>query len=224
MLSVQGVRHRMQGAAMVEFHVVAWFALLPLCLGMLQVALLLAENHHVDHAAFLAARHAAMAHGELGAARRAFAQAASVLFVDSATPVDAGNVVARVAAAQALAVADTALFARLRVLQPDGNAQADFAITRDNQRVVPNDGLEYRPVTTGRRSGISLQQANVLRLEVAWCRPLVVPFARELLLGTLRLVDRDAWHQSCYAAGRVPILAVGTSPMQSDFRVTSRAP
>lgn len=213
----------MHGAAMVEFQVVAWFALLPLCLGMLQVALLLAENHHIDHAAFMAARHAAMAHGDLDAARRAFAQAAALLFVDSATPVDAGNAAVRVAGAQVQALADTALFARLQVLQPDASAQADFAITRDGRRVIPNDGLEYRPVSPGRRSGISLQQANVLRLEVAWCRPLIVPFARQLLLGVLRRADADPWRQSCYAAGRVPILAVGTSPMQSDFRVTSPA-
>jgi hypothetical protein len=224
MLSVAGpARRRMRGAAMVEFHVVALFALLPLCLGMLQVALLLADDHHVDHAAFMAAREAAMAHGELGAARRAFAQAAALLFVDSATPVDAGNAVPRVAAAQALAVADQALFARWRVLQPGTDAQADFAIARDGQRVIPNDGLEYRSVAPGRRSGISVQQANVLRLEVSWCRPLIVPFARELLLGALRFIDGDPWHQSCYAAGRVPLRAVGTSPMQSDFRVTSPA-
>lgn len=209
---------------MVEFHVVAWFALLPLCLGMLQVALLLAENHHVDHAAFLAARQAAMQHGDIGVARRALAQAGALLFVDSDTPVDGSNALGRVVMAQALAMADVALFARLRVLQPGADAQADFAIMRDGSRVIPNDGLEYRSAAPGQRSGISLQQANVLRLEVAWCRPLIVPFARQLLLGVLRLADADPWRQYCYAAGRVPILSVGTSPMQSDFRVTAPAP
>ena len=48
----------------------ALFALLPLCLGTLQLALLLAENHHIDHAEFLATRHAAMSQGDLDAARR----------------------------------------------------------------------------------------------------------------------------------------------------------
>lgn len=212
-------RHR--GAALVEFHVVALFALLPLCLGMLQLALLLAENHQIDHAAFHAARLASMAHGDLGVARRGFAQAAGALSIDASTPVTADNVPTRLAAAYGAALADQVRFARLRILNPGAEAIADFAISRDGRRVIPNDGLEYRPVTAGRRSGISLQEANMLRLEVVWCRPLVVPFARELLLGTLRRVDHDPWRQLCYGAGRVPLRAEGHSPMQSDFRVSS---
>jgi hypothetical protein len=206
---------------MVEFQIVALFAVLPLCLGMLQVAILLAENHHIDHAAFLAARYAAMSHGEISAARRAFTQAASVLFVNAEVPVERSNASARVATAIAAAAVDQALFARIRILEPDAAAQQDFAIRRGSARVIANDGLEYRSRQPGRRSGMTLQQANVLRLEVEWCRPLIVPFARELLLGTLRLLDRDPWHQGCYAAGRVPIRSEGTSPMQSDFRVSS---
>jgi hypothetical protein len=87
--------------------------------------------------------------------------------------------------------------------------------------VIPNDGLEYRTKVAGERSGLTLQQANILRLEVSWCRPLVVPFARELLLGALLAVDRDPWRRYCYSEGRVPIRSEGISPMQSDFRVSS---
>jgi len=211
----------MAGAAMVEFQVVALFALLPLCLGTVQMALLMSDNHHVDHAAFQAARQAAMAHGDLGVARRAFAQAASVLFVAAGEDVDARNVAPRVAAAYAAALADQARFSRMRILGPDANAQEDFAVSRDGVRVIPNDGLEYRPRTPGRRSGQSLQQANLLRLEVSWCRPLIVPFARELLLGALRIIDRDPWRQYCYAQGRIALRSEGVTPMQSDFRVSS---
>lgn len=212
---------RCAGAATVEFHIVALFALLPLCLGMLQLALLMTDNHHIDHAAFLAARRAAMAGGDPDVARRAFAQASSLLFVDAAAEMDAAGAAAKVARAYALAVADQARFGRLRVTAPDPQAQADFAIRRGEGRVIPNDGLEYRTAAAGRRSGISIQQANVLRIEVVWCRPLIVPFARELLLGALRTIDRDPWHRYCYAAGRVPVRSEGTSPMQSDFRVSS---
>jgi hypothetical protein len=210
-----------EGSALVEFQIVALFAMLPLCLGMLQIALLLAENHHIDHAAFLAARHAAMRQGDLGAARQALAQAGSLLFIDPTDALDASNVAQRTTTALAAATADLALFGRVRVLEPTAGAQADFAVPRESQRVIPNDGLEYRSAARGRRSGITLQQANQLRLEVSWCRPLIVPFARELLLGSLRLLDADPWHQLCYAAGRVPIRSEGTSPMQSDFRVSS---
>jgi hypothetical protein len=206
---------------MIEFHVVALLALLPLCLGTLQISLLMVENHHLDHAAFLAARHGAVRHGDLGEIRRAYAQAVSTLFVDSATPLDSGNVVGRVATAFASATADIALHARVRLLSPTTEARADFAIPRDGQQVIPNDALESRSPTPGRRSGISLQQANVLRVEFTYCRPLIVPFAGPLLVGTLRMLDHDPWHQRCYASGRIPVRSEGVAPMQSDFRVTS---
>jgi hypothetical protein len=215
------VRARCQGAAMIEFHVVALLALLPMCLGTLQVALLLVENHHLDHAAFLAARHGATRNGDMGEVRRAFAQAASTLHVGSATPLDRSNVLERVASAYAAVTADMVVHARVRLLSPPAEAQADFAIRRDAQQVIPNDALEFRSTAPGRRSGMSLQQANVLRLEFTYCRPLVVPFASQLLLGTLRMLDHDPWHQRCYAAGRIPVRSEGVAPMQSDFRVSS---
>lgn len=210
-----------RGAAMIEFHIVALFALLPLCLGILQTGLLLVENHHIDHAAFLAARQGAVKQGEPAEIRRAFAQAATVLFVESGTPVDRGNVVARVATAYTAALTDITAYARFQVLTPDVAAQADFALQRNGERVIPNDALEYRSTAPGSRSRISLQEANVLRVEVIYCRPLIVPFIGPTLLGTLRRLDHDLWSQRCYAAGRVPLRSVGVAPMQSDFRVTS---
>src|SRR5690606_17267619 len=141
------------------------------------------------------------------------------LFVRSGT--DRGNATARIAGAYAAALADQARFARIRVLNPTVEAQQDFAVQRGDARVIPNDGLEYRPAAAGQRSGMTLQQANLLRLEVAWCRPLIVPFARQLLLGVLRRIDFDPWRQSCYLQGRVPVRSEAALPMQSDFRVSS---
>ena len=199
----------------------ALFALLPLCLGMLQASILMTDNHHIDLAAFNAARAAAMQGGELASARRAFATSISVLFVDSSRPVSPANAVPAVATAYAAATVDEARFARFRVLAPDDDAVADFAIARHGVRVIPNDGLEYRSVIRGPRSGKTLQEANVLRIEVTYCRPLVVPFAREILLGSLRLLDHDPWSRYCHSAGRIPIRSLASSPMQSDFKVSS---
>jgi hypothetical protein len=206
---------------MVEFHVVALFALLPLCLGGLQLALLMAENHHIDHAAFQAARHASMSGGDINAARQALAQSASVLFLSGEGELDARNAAGRVARAYAAALADYALFGRIRILNPTPEARQDFAMMRDGRRVLPNDNLLHRPRAPGQRSGMTLQQANVLRLEVTWCRPLVVPFVRQFLTGLLRRLDRDPWRQYCYLQGRVPVRSEASTPMQSDFRVSS---
>jgi Flp pilus assembly protein TadG len=210
-----------RGVSTVEFHIVALFALLPLCFGILQVAVLLVDNHHIDYAAYMAARRGATAQGDMGAMRNRFARALTALDIDAATPLDRGNVPTRVAATYARVIQDVTLHARFRLLAPSPTAQADFAVNREGVRVIPNDALALRPAAAGARSGLSLQEANVLRLEINYCRPLIVPLVRELLLLTLRTIDADPWHQRCYAAGRVPIRSEGIAAMQSDFRVTS---
>lgn len=220
MLSPAGRRYT-RGAALLEFHIVALLALVPLCLGTLQIALLMIENHHIDHAMFMAARHGAVMHGDTAAMRRAFAKAITPLFVDSSVPLDGENITSKVTAAYGRALADSAEYSQLHILTPDSAAQADFGLRRGNGRVIPNDSLEYRTTEQGRRSGVSLQEANMLRIEIRYCRPLIVPFARQLLLSTLRVIDHDAWNRRCYAAGRVPIRSDGIAPMQSDFRVSS---
>lgn len=209
MLSVRPVLSR--GVATVEFYVVALLALLPLLLGTLQVSLLLVANHHVDYATFAAARRGAVAHGDPDAMREGFIQAVIPLFVSSDEPLNRENVVARVANAYAKAVVDISLHTRFTTLAPDAATQREFSIERERRLVIPNDSLNYR--------SSEVQEANLLKLEVSYCHPLLVPFARELLIAALRTIDRDSWHQYCYASGRVPLRSVGITPMQSDYWV-----
>jgi TadE-like protein len=212
-----------RGAATVEFYLVALLAMMPLCLGMLQTSLLLISNHHVKHAAFMAARAGANHQGDIAVMRREFARVVTPLFVQSTGRLDSGNVVARVSAAQLRATADVAAFSRISVLSPSVEAQHDFGQVRDGVNVIPSDSLQYRSHSQGQRSGISLQQANMLRVEFTYCSPLVVPFVRGLLTGLLRQLDNAPTNLRCYANGRVPLRAVGAAPMQSDFRIAADA-
>lgn len=207
------------GAATVEFHLVALLAAIPLCTGVLQTGLLLVANHQVDLAAFLAARSAAVAGGDAARAREVFRQSLSPLWVRTQGGVDGSNVAARVLEAQAANAAAFALFSRVEILAPGTAEIADFSIMRRGRRVIPNDSLDHRDVARGTRSGLTLQEANVLRLAASYCHRLIVPFAAQLLLGTLRWLDTDPWHQLCYASGRVPLRSVAAVPMQSDFVV-----
>lgn len=215
-----GRRCRALGAAMVEFHGVALLAALPLCLGILQAGLLQVASQQVELAAFLAARAGAVAGGDAGRIRQVFQQALSPLLVQVEEGLTGANVGQRVMAAQAANAAALAAYVRVQVLAPGPDEAADFAISRGGRQVIPNDGLEYRTGTPGIRSGVSLQEANVLRLAATWCHPLVVPFAAELLLATLARLDPDPWHQLCYAGHRVPVRSVVHVPMQTDFRIS----
>jgi len=213
-------RRHATGAATVEFYLVALFALLPLCLGMLQTCLLLVDNHHIDNAAFMAARSGATHRGDTAQMRKEFARAMTPLFVEPAG-LDAGNIAARVGIAQARAIADTAAFSQIEILSPDASAQTDFAEIRDGVPAIPSDSLPYRSATPGSLSGLSLQQANMLRVRFTYCRPLIVPFVRGMMIGLLRQLDPEPANLRCYAAGRIPIQSVGIAPMQSDFLVAA---
>jgi hypothetical protein len=207
---------RQRGAATVEFYLVALLALLPMCLGILQTALLHVANHHVDNAAFMAARQGAVRNGDLGAMRSEFARVLTPLLA-KAEPVDRDNVTSMVLSAYADALRDVTQFGRLEVISPDGRARQDFAMNRNGRRIIPNDSLAFRSAALGERSGISLQEANVLRVKFTYCRPVIVPFIRQMMLGFLQRIDPDPWHARCYADGRVPLVSIGTAPMQSDF-------
>jgi Flp pilus assembly protein TadG len=219
-LSAMGSTQR--GVATIEFYIVALLALLPLCLGMLQTFLLLMANHQIDYAAFAAARLGATNGAELSGIRRGFVQAMTPMFVSTNTAVDRGNVVEKVAAAFARASLDVALFGQFQILSPSAAAQSDFAIDRNGERVIPNDALEYRSASAGDRSNISLQEANILRLSVTYCQRLIVPFAAQLVVATLRRLDDDLEHARCYLAGRIPLTSEGVTPMQSDFKIAAR--
>jgi TadE-like protein len=208
-----------RGAAAVEFQIVALFALLPLCLGLLQTALLLVARHQVDYASYWSARAGAVAHGDMTDIQQAFGQAMSPLFIRTAGGVDRSNVVERVAEAYPQMKLDLARYARISIVAPDSAARADFGIERDGHQIIPNDSLEHRSTQTGRRSGQSLQEANLLKVAVTWCHPLIVPLVSQLLIGTLRRIDADPWDQLCYSAGRVPLRSTGIASMQSDFRL-----
>ncbi len=187
-------------------------------LGMLQSAFLLVASHTLQYATFSAARAGAMANASPAVMQRALATGLIPLFAVTADGVRADNVVGVVAAAFARAFAATQLYARLQVLSPSAESFDDFGSTEEGVRVIRNDDLEHRSVQPGSRSGLTIQQANLLRLRVTYCHELIVPFADRLLLATLRRLDLDPGSQFCYLRGRVPLVAESSINMQSDAR------
>ncbi len=209
---------RQGGSALLEFQIVALFGALPLLLGTLQLFLLLLASHTVQFATAQAARAGAMNGADPAVMRRAFATGLIPLHVASHQEPTSSNVVPLVATAWAKSSAESLVFSEVEILSPDAAVFADFATPGPAGRAIRNDGLEGRPVTLGARSGLSIQEANLLRIRAHWCQPLIVPFAGEALIATLRLLDADLFAQRCYAAGRVPLAGEATVNMQSDGR------
>ncbi len=209
------LRSRQRGVAMLEFHLIAISALLPLILGVFQIALLLSGFHVLHLAAAGAARAGAVGHAQLDAMRSALGEGLMPLLVDL-TEIGDSPPAGLLAEGRLRGTAEVARFARIERLAPNGDDFADHARVWQGRTGIPNDALEFRDSSPGARSGRSVQASNHLRIRVRYCHALVVPLVDALLLGLLRRLDTDAEAQICYLQDRIPLRVTTTFPMQSE--------
>jgi TadE-like protein len=197
-----------RGATIIEFTLVLALGVLPMVLGILQVAILLVARNTVNLATFLAARQGAVAGAEPGAMARELARGLVPLYVsvsrEGVTAADA------VAVAYATALTDVTTLDSLEIHNPTRSQLARFGEIRSGRRVIPNDYIEHRT--------LAVQDANVLTISVVHCQPLVVPLVGPALAEALRLLNRDPRQLPCLLAGRAPILVRASVVMQSDVR------
>lgn len=216
---------RQRGAALVELTIVALLALLPLTLGILQVALLYIGKHTLNHAAFLAARAGAVANGERAAIERHLAKGLAPLHAGGRVDITPTNVLREGARAYARAYADVLRVdrTRIRILNPTPNSFADFGRVRDGRLEIPLTVGPERDVPRG-RSGQTRADATLLRLRVDYCHPLIVPLVDRLIVALLRRLDADPFAQACNASGRVMLSAHALVQMHSAPRRAGMGP
>ena len=199
-------QRRHGGATLVEFALTLTLGVLPLVLGILQVAALLVARNNLNLAAFMAAREGTVSGADPAAMRRELARSLVPLYVRVARD---GNVPSTdVAVAYAAALADVTALDGLAVLAPTRAALDRVGFSRRGRRVIPNDSIQFRSP--------EVQAANVLTIEVTHCQPLVVPLAGPALAAVLAALDSDPRHRRCLAVGRAPIAARASMVMQSD--------
>ena len=200
-----------RGATLIEFSLALLLGLLPMVLGILQVAALLVAKNDLNLATFLAAREGAVAGADPGTMHRALARALTPLYVRAGR-----NGVAPasdVALAYASALADVTALDSLSILNPTRGDLDRYGTVRGGQRVIPNDSIEFRPR--------QVQDANVLTIEVIHCQALVVPLAGRALLTALQALATDPRQLRCLAAGRAPIAARASIVMQTDVHAAA---
>ncbi len=226
-------RHR--GVTMVEFAIVSPLALL-LVLGIIQLGLMFVAREVVDEAAFVAARAGAVNNAQTGAMRAALQKALIPFYQDTTTTSDT----VRIGAALVQSTIDTAIACSATVpfpcvlevtrLNPSDQAFDDFGLTdAQNHTYIPNDSLDYRPHSVqGASSGLSIQDANVLKIKVTYGYQLKVPLMAATFKTIMCLAPQGLGafgHQAflgtagdCirfYNQGRVPIVSYATVQMQT---------
>ena len=169
----------------------------------------------VDHATLMAARAGAVSNAEPGPMRTAFARAIAPLHL--AKPSAAGFETAFVTRA----LPASRLNLDLRILNPTQEAFSDHA-RRDarGRAYLPFRRLDLEPTRPGRRSGLNIQDAALLRVQARYGYTLKVPYAGDFILAAVRLATRfsnayTARERLMLANGRLPILTTATVRLQS---------
>lgn len=209
-------RLRVAGAATVEFHLVALLAMIPFTMAILELGALFIARHALNHATFIAARAGAVHHGDVATMRRYLAKGLAPLFVrgPSAAAGPGLGTAGAEALGRALAEVLRPDLTRIEVLNPSRASFLDFERLQDGVRQIPNDNLHYRR-ESGVRSGQTIQEANLLRIRVRYCRRLIFPLIDRLVTTTLRELTADPFAQGCYAHGRVPLGSYALVQMHS---------
>ena len=218
---------RQSGVTVVEFALVIPFALL-LVLGVIQLGLMFSAREILDQAAFQAARAGSFQNARLDKMNDALNKALIPFYQNTGN----GDDFTRLSLALQSARAD-ARFITVERLNPTADAFTDFGVTSaalGNQVYIPNDNLEYRSHAAKPVSGLSIQDANALKIKVTYGYELKVPLVKAVIQAvmcgfnsgldafgkdpvTARATGNDC--SNYYLQGRIPIVAYATVQMQT---------
>jgi len=182
----------LHGQAMVEYIIVLP-VLLMLVLGAIQFALLYQVKSTLNYATFIGARQGALKNAKTNSIKDGIASGMTPLFTFSpdASGLLRGRAIAMVEVFNPLTM-------KLEVLSPTDKALADFGIDDPDGsgvKVIPNDNLFYRcsgdpcTGTMGSSSGISIQDANVLKIRVTYCAKMIVPLANATIYALVNGIE-----------------------------------
>lgn len=206
--------YRQRGTSIVE-AVIALPILLVVILGAIQFALIYEAKATLNHASLQAARLGAVRNADPDAIRRGLARGLAPLYSPESSLSGLMSTINRIET-------ELAVDARIRILNPTREAFDDFGEDVDGRREIPNDRLHTRSTAVGPRSGVNIQDANLLRVEITYGYELHVPlvnwFIARVLLGVRS--DADGFEQQLLRRTRLPIIATATVRMQSPARLS----
>lgn len=198
---------RQRGATLVEFLAVA-----PIVLGIgggtLQTGLLYHGKTTLNYATFEAARAGATHHARVAPMLDELGLRLAPL--EGGT----GELASAAAAIVKSKLAVRGPYTRIRVLNPTAEAFALWGETsvESGRRVIPNSHLRHRD--DGTRAQVSLQDANLLKIEVVHGVELKVPLVGGLLAAAMTRIDPE--NAAFYRDNRFPLTSVATVRMQSE--------
>lgn len=198
------------GASLAEFLVAAPLVLL-IGMATLQAGLIYHGKTTLNYAVFEAARTGATHNAQVAVMRNELGQRLA--------PVEGGDgSLERMALSMADSVVDAndATITQLRILNPTLEAFDDWGVVSPatQQRIIPNAHLRHKSDDIGDASGLTIQDANLLKVQVVYGLDMKVPVVGDLIAETMQIIDAENSHY--YRRKKFPLSAVATVRMQSD--------
>lgn len=179
------VRRFPRGQAMVEFLIVIPLLLLIL-LGTLQFALIYQAKITLNYAAFEAARAGSLNNAREYAMYNAIARTMAALYTHDST------IEAFKTGQQKVRDEIDNGYVKVELINPGPESFSDFGNTVSGRTFIPNDNLIYRGTHLGDDSSQTIQDANLLKIQVYYCYELMVPFVNRILWSMMRYSSLDA--------------------------------
>jgi len=171
---------RPRGQAMVEFLILIPVLLL-LVLGAMQVALIYQAKSTLNYAVFMGARQGALKNASLTSIKDGVAAGMTPLFMRTSNAPFLDDL------AKARIISTIEVFnpmtSRVEIISP---TKAAVSALSGGGTEIPNDNLMYR---SGSGDGMSIQDANLLKVRVTYCVKLVVPFANRVIYSLVNGIE-----------------------------------
>jgi hypothetical protein len=203
-----GLAMDQRGMAIAEF-LIAMLAMGVLVLGTIQFILVFNAKNIVNYATFEAAREGAVQHGRKGPMKSTFTRNILSLY-------GGGHTIKEIGKAYIKAKTDFASMTKVKIYSPSKQAFDDFGVTIKKQKQIPNEHLIHKSHARGKKSGVSLQDANLLKIEITYGYKLYIPIVNKVISSIMPIFD--AKHAAYYLMDppRMPIVAQATVRMQSN--------
>ena len=215
------IRQRQHGQSLIEF-LIAMFAFGFLLLGLFQAILFYRAKATVDYAAMEAARSGAVHGATMSSMREGMARGLTpLLAIASGDPGKASTLLAF----EKAKLVTVPLHAAIKVISPTTSAYSDFKEDQgDGTMALPNDSLNYRSSSPG-ANGMSIQDANILKIQVTYHYPMIVPIV-DRVVGAILGGGPDLAYsaEDGHTVYSIPIVSSAEVRMQSPISDTSSLP
>ena len=173
------LHHKQKGQTIVEYLIVLPCLLL-LVLGVIQFLFIYQAKTSLNYAAFMGARQGALKNATMFSIMDGVASGMTPYFMRTAI----GTTPNSVDLSKARRIATIEIFnpssTEIIILNPTTEAMDYFVNFSETENEIPNDHLMYRVANGG---GMSIQDANLLKIRVTYCVKLVVPFVDRIIYG-----------------------------------------